>query len=388
MRSPCRRSPALRMAIAIAVSACAGLAGADYLAPESAPETISSLVAKGYPAALYQRGLLVQAGKGQGELTSLEAFLLAASAGSHEAAVIAGAMSLADNPSLALSLFVKAAAQGNSEGAYRAAKLLEDQPDVEWSSPLPKVAASDMYHLAALGSGEYATRACGLLGYRALSRARPDVAIDYLRCAALNGEPSGSYNYAMALFSLPMDAAAYKDGLVHLERAADAGVPRASFVLGSILLRGGAGFGLDTPPDYIAAAKWLARAEASGDAYASEAGRLKAEAMAAVEGEALALDLPGASFTFGATPIYGEVLALNLNVRSGPSTDYELVGTLPRGTRMRILRRSGSWYQAIPSSLPADESPAMFGWVFAGCVSVPDGVENLMPDQMPKCPGL
>ena len=314
--------------------------------------------------------------------------MLAASAGSHEAAVIAGAMVQQKDAVLALNLFVKAAAQGNSEGAFRAAKLLEEYPGISWTSPLPKVSPADLFHLAALGSGEYATRACGLLGYRALSRSRPDVALDYLRCAALNGEPSGSFNYAMALFSLPLNGETYREGIEHLTRAADANVPRASFVLGTVFLRGGAGFGVDVEPDFIAAAKWLARAESYGDAYSPEAGRLKAEAMAAVEGEALALDLPGASFTFGATPIYGEVRAMNLNVRSGPSTSYEHVATLPKGTRMRILRRVGAWYQAIPSTQPANESPAMFGWVFAGCVSVPKGIENLAPEDLPACPGL
>ncbi|MCC1496803.1 SH3 domain-containing protein [Alcanivorax sp. 1008] len=373
---------------ALVLSFASAITFADYLSPESAMPTINALVEKGYPSGLYQRGLLVQAGTVDEALAPLEAFLLAASAGSHEAAVIAGALAIKDTPTLALSLFVKAAAQGNSEGAYRAAKLVEEQPGIEWISPLPQVSAADLYHLAALGSGEYATRACGLLGYRALARSRPEVAVDFLRCAALNGEPSGSFNYAMALLSLPMTTASYQEALNHLGRAADADIPRAGFVLGSVLLRGGKGFGVDAPPDFIGAAKWLSMAESSGDPYSPEAGRLKAEAMAAVEGEALALDLPGASYTFGAEPIYGEVKAVNLNVRSGPSTDYELVATLPQGTRMRILRRVGSWYQAIPSTRPAEESPAMFGWVFAGCVKVPGGVKNLTPADLPKCPGL
>ena len=34
-----------------------------------------------------------------------------------------------------------------------------------------------------------------------------------------------------------------------------------------------------------------------------------------------------------------------LNVRSGPSADNSLVGTLPRGTRVEVLDRSGTWWK-------------------------------------------
>jgi uncharacterized protein YgiM (DUF1202 family) len=34
-----------------------------------------------------------------------------------------------------------------------------------------------------------------------------------------------------------------------------------------------------------------------------------------------------------------------LNVRSGPSADNSLVGSLPRGTRVEVLDRSGTWWK-------------------------------------------
>ncbi|WP_434799405.1 SH3 domain-containing protein [Terrisporobacter vanillatitrophus] len=41
----------------------------------------------------------------------------------------------------------------------------------------------------------------------------------------------------------------------------------------------------------------------------------------------------------------GIVNASALNVRSGPSTSYEVIGTLTSGTNVEILDRSGSWYK-------------------------------------------
>ena len=42
---------------------------------------------------------------------------------------------------------------------------------------------------------------------------------------------------------------------------------------------------------------------------------------------------------------YMLVNADTLNVRSGPSADNSLVGTLPRGTRVEVLDRSGTWWK-------------------------------------------
>jgi mannosyl-glycoprotein endo-beta-N-acetylglucosaminidase len=40
-----------------------------------------------------------------------------------------------------------------------------------------------------------------------------------------------------------------------------------------------------------------------------------------------------------------EVTASSLNVRGGPSTDYWIVGTLSKGTKVEILGHSGNWYK-------------------------------------------
>jgi len=61
----------------------------------------------------------------------------------------------------------------------------------------------------------------------------------------------------------------------------------------------------------------------------------------------------GLTFTFGggggssssSSGRYMYVNADSLNVRSGPSADNALVGSLPRGTRVEVLNRSGTWWE-------------------------------------------
>jgi len=62
-----------------------------------------------------------------------------------------------------------------------------------------------------------------------------------------------------------------------------------------------------------------------------------------------------------------EVISLNLNVRSGPSNQYSIVGTIPKGTRHRLIGKSDNGWVRIEvsqwnESLPHDQSQKS-GWV-------------------------
>lgn len=51
----------------------------------------------------------------------------------------------------------------------------------------------------------------------------------------------------------------------------------------------------------------------------------------------------------------GVVTSTTLNVRSGAGTSYSKVGTLAKGTKVTLLKKSGSWYQI--------KSGSITGWV-------------------------
>lgn len=56
------------------------------------------------------------------------------------------------------------------------------------------------------------------------------------------------------------------------------------------------------------------------------------------------------------------VTANSLNVRSGAGTNYSKVGALSKGTKVTILKTSGSWYQI--------KSGSVTGWVSAEYIKV------------------
>ena len=58
----------------------------------------------------------------------------------------------------------------------------------------------------------------------------------------------------------------------------------------------------------------------------------------------------------------GTVTANSLNVRSGAGTNYSKVGALSKGTKVTILKTSGSWYQI--------KSGSITGWVSAEYIKV------------------
>lgn len=62
-----------------------------------------------------------------------------------------------------------------------------------------------------------------------------------------------------------------------------------------------------------------------------------------------------------------EVISLNLNVRSGPNNQYSIVGTIPKGSRHRLIGKSDNGWVRIEvsqwnESLPHDQSQKS-GWV-------------------------
>lgn len=78
----------------------------------------------------------------------------------------------------------------------------------------------------------------------------------------------------------------------------------------------------------------IAGARACGD-------RLRREVAAALAGAATPSPRPPAAA--GPAPRMGTVAVDTLNLRRGPGTGYEVRGTMPRGTRLTILGRSGEW---------------------------------------------
>ncbi len=57
----------------------------------------------------------------------------------------------------------------------------------------------------------------------------------------------------------------------------------------------------------------------------------------------------GALFSYQ-MPTKGKVTATALNIRTGPSTSYQSLGTLPNGTIVDIVDVSGSWYKVNTGS--------------------------------------
>ncbi|PET54539.1 hypothetical protein CN514_18470 [Bacillus sp. AFS001701] len=64
---------------------------------------------------------------------------------------------------------------------------------------------------------------------------------------------------------------------------------------------------------------------------------------------------PSSIKTVEAATINGTVTASVLNVRSGPSTSYKVIGTLKKGAKVTITSTSGSWYKI--------KSGTKTGWV-------------------------
>lgn len=46
-------------------------------------------------------------------------------------------------------------------------------------------------------------------------------------------------------------------------------------------------------------------------------------------------------------PVYNYVNVNLLNVRSGPGSDYDIITTIPRGTRVQVIEQQGEWLKAI-----------------------------------------
>jgi hypothetical protein len=67
----------------------------------------------------------------------------------------------------------------------------------------------------------------------------------------------------------------------------------------------------------------------------------------------------------------------DVNVRSGPGTDYAILGTLTAGTEARVTGRSGGWWQIDYNGAP--------GWVFGEIVTAVDtaGVPEVQPPAAP-----
>ncbi|GED59008.1 hypothetical protein BFO01nite_31400 [Brevibacillus formosus] len=75
----------------------------------------------------------------------------------------------------------------------------------------------------------------------------------------------------------------------------------------------------------------------------------------------------------------GTVLADSLRMRKGPSTSHEIVLSLPRGTRVDILKKQGDWLQARTSN-------GQTGWVSATYIG--DAKANAPVSKSTKSPGL
>lgn len=66
---------------------------------------------------------------------------------------------------------------------------------------------------------------------------------------------------------------------------------------------------------------------------------------------AAGLSFVGAADLAGDLPFEGEVKGTNLNVRSGPGTNYTALGTLHKGERVTVVSRKDGWYKIqLPES--------------------------------------
>ncbi|BAH44909.1 putative N-acetylmuramoyl-L-alanine amidase [Brevibacillus brevis NBRC 100599] len=77
----------------------------------------------------------------------------------------------------------------------------------------------------------------------------------------------------------------------------------------------------------------------------------------------------------------GTVLADSLRMRKGPSTSHEIVLSLPRGTRVDILKKQGDWIQARTSN-------GQTGWVSATYIGDAKVNANAPVTKSTKSPGL
>lgn len=75
----------------------------------------------------------------------------------------------------------------------------------------------------------------------------------------------------------------------------------------------------------------------------------------------------------------GTVLADSLRMRKGPSTSHEIILSLPRGTRLDILKKQGDWIQARTSN-------GQTGWVSATYIG--DAKSSAPVSKSSKTPGL
>jgi hypothetical protein len=76
-----------------------------------------------------------------------------------------------------------------------------------------------------------------------------------------------------------------------------------------------------------------------------------------------------------AVPLLNAVVAVpNLNVRLGPSTAYELLGTIAEGEQIELTGRilDSSWWQICC----VNGEP---GWVIGEAIDIPEGAENIVP---------
>lgn len=77
-------------------------------------------------------------------------------------------------------------------------------------------------------------------------------------------------------------------------------------------------------------------------------------------------------------PTKGTVNCVALNVRTGPSTSYQSLGTISNGTVVTILETSGSWYKVNTGSYQGR-------YVYASYIDVTD-YEDIDEDQAAQRP--
>jgi cell wall-associated NlpC family hydrolase len=81
-------------------------------------------------------------------------------------------------------------------------------------------------------------------------------------------------------------------------------------------------------------------------------------------------------------PVYNYVQVNLLNLRSGPSSDTELLGTLPQGTRVQVLESHGEWLKVLTpekkevyvfAEYVADTKPPVYNYVNVNLLNVRSG---------------
>jgi hypothetical protein len=134
----------------------------------------------------------------------------------------------------------------------------------------------------------------------------------------------------------------------------------------------------------------------AGAAFASEPGT----GSAAVTGTStpVGTSSPTPSATPGVTPSAtvaptpeAEVIIQSLNVRSGPGTEYSVIGSLSQGTKVEVLGRAGNGWLQIPWT--GEQGKRSEGWTSGNLkyVRVNEHVQTLptlAPDKIPPTPTL